>query len=322
MRKSSAIVSRAAVAAGVLLSTWLPARAADMFTVGSVGSIDTMPAGMGGDADLRDVAIGLRAAWLARGHSVQQLGAISAPVITGGTVNASTITIGNAGEFPSVQISYATGAPGLYAIEVTFVSPNGKTSYSGGYGTFYYTKRGTEKFAIAAPLSLYASPGKWSIASATIIDNAGTMTTYDASQLQPLFKNLSFTVINTGLVAKAPPKIISGKLLNTTVSLSAQVPFLKATITANDRREPGIYQAYVTISPPGNPYAFYSILPNALPVKAGRIKANNVINPGSPTGTWSIVGFGVCDYAFNCSSSTDDSAIVALFGTDTFTVTP
>jgi hypothetical protein len=271
---------------------------------------------------LRDTAIALRAQWLARGHSVQQLATLSAPVITGGSVTPSTITVGAAGEFPSLSVTYSTDTPGLSYVDVEFVSPNGKTAYGGSYATYYYTQSGNLNFAIVSPLSLYASPGQWSIAGATIVDNAGNMTSYDASQLKSLFSSLTFTVINSGPTDTAAPKIKSGQLLNDTVSLSAKFPALKATITASNKAGPGIWEAYVIISPPGNPYSYYSVLPNALPVPAGKNKANNVFGAYSETGTWSIVGYGVCDYAFNCSGSTQDSDVIALFGTDTFTVTP
>ncbi len=309
LRKSNAFLLCTALAAGVTLAA-RPGNAAP-----------AAPAAAH-QPSLRDTAIAQRAQWLGRGHSVQQLATLSAPVITGGSVTASTITVGAAGEFPSLSVAYATDTPGLNFIAVEFASPNGQTSYGGGYATPYYTQSGMVSFAIVTPLSLYASPGKWTLVSATVIDNAGDMTTYGADQLRALFSSLSFTVINSGPADKAAPKIKAGQLLNDTVSLGAKFPVLKATITASNKGGPGIYQAYVIISPPGNPYSYYSYLPNALPVKAGRIKANNVFDAYSQTGTWSIVGYGVCDYAFNCSGSTADADIVALFGTDTFTVTP
>jgi hypothetical protein len=324
MRKSSGILSRAALAAGVGLAACPPATAADL--TAAIGRAQALPANTMPDpslqSKLRDRAIALRADWLARGHSVQQLAATAAPSITGGSVTASTITVGDAGQFPSLTVAYTTDTPGLNFIAVEFASPNGQTFYAGGYATWYYTTSGTLSFAIATPVNLYSSPGAWSLTAAEVIDNAGNFTLYNSTQLKTLFTNLSFTVVNTGPAANAPPTIKAGELLNDTVSLSAQFPVLAATITAKDGTGPGIYQAYVLISPPGGGYSYYSFLPNAKPIKGGKIKANNVFGSYSPTGTWNIVGYGVCDYANNCSGSTSDSAIVTLFGTDTFTVTP
>lgn len=322
MRKSSEFLSRAVLAAGVALVACPPAGAADLTAAAGHAGAAGLASAVSGQSHLRDMAIALRAQWLAHGHSVQQLATTSPPTLTGGSVTASTITVGTAGEFPSLSVSYSTDTPGLNFVSAEFVSPNGKTVYGGGYATPYYTQSGTVSFAIVTPLSLYASPGQWSLASVMLIDNAGNSATYTARQLKALFTGLTFTVVNDGPVAKAAPKILGGQLLNDTVSLSASFPVLAATITAKDQSGPGIYQAYVIISPPGGSYSYYSFLPNARPVKGGKIKANNVFGPSSPTGTWSIVGYGVCDYASNCSGSQNDSDVVALFGTDTFTVTP
>ena len=316
MPRSSLFLAQAAIAAGIGLTACPPSQAADL------ANPARMSAPQRPGASRQAIAAALRSAWLAQGHTVQQLATTAAPTITGGSVTASTITVGQAGQYPALSIAYKTDTPGVNFLSVEFASPNGKTTYSGGYGIYYHSDKGTVSFAIVNPVSLYASPGAWSLASATIYDNAGNSTTYTASQLAALFTGTSFTVVNNGPTAPAPPSIVSGKLLNTTVSVSTKFPVLAATITAKDGYGPGIYEAYVIISPPGGGYSFYSVLPNAKPVRAGMIKANNVFGPYSPTGSWTIVGFGVCDYAFDCSGSTADSDVVALFGTDTFTVTP
>jgi hypothetical protein len=319
MRKSSVLLPRAAFAACAALAACPSAGAAPTTSLAIPANNAALTQSR---QQTRDVAIALRAQWLARGHSVQQLAALAPPTITGGSVTASTITVGTAGQYPSLSVAYSADTPGLSYVSVTFLSPSGETAYGGSYSTWYYTQTGTVSFAIVTPLGLYAQPGNWSLASATLVDNAGNSTTYTASQLQALFTNLSFTVVNTGPSAKAPPKIKSGALLNDTVSLSAKFPVLAANITASDKDGPGIYQAYVLIQPPGQTYSYYSFLPNALPMARGKVHANNVFASYSPTGTYAIVGFGVCDYANNCSGSNSDAAVVALFGTDSFTVTP
>jgi hypothetical protein len=319
MLKPSLCLSTASLAAAIGLTACPPSHAADL-AFAMAGETATAPR-LAGTAR-PDLAVALRSAWLAQGHSVQELATTSAPTITGGSVTASTITVGNAGEYPALAVDYKTDRTGADYISVEFASPNGKTFYGGGYGIAYHTVTGTVSFAIVAPVNLYASPGTWSLAGATIYDNAGNSTTYTASQLAALFTATNFTVVNSGAAAPAPPAIVSGKLLNNTVSVSAKFPLLAATITAKDGYGPGIYEAYLIVSPPGGAYSFYSVLPNARPVRSGVIKANNLFGPYSQTGTWSIVGYGVCDYAFNCSGSTADSDIVALLGTDTFTVTP
>ncbi len=272
--------------------------------------------------DLSGVGQKLRAQWLARGHSVQHLAPLTPPTITGGAVTASTITIGTAGQYPSLSLSYQTDTPGLSFVSVEFASPNGQTVFSGAYPTDYYTQAGTLNFATVQGLNLYSAPGQWSLVSATIFDNAGNSKTYSASQLKALFTNLSFTIVNTGAVDEKPPTILSGQLVNDTVSLSAPLPTLAAKILAKDNNGPGMYIAYVQISPPGGGYSFYDLVPYPEPVDRGRLKANNLFDQFSPTGTWSIVAYGVCDYAGYCSGSSNESDVISLFGTDTFTVTP
>lgn len=308
MRISSGFLSGVAVLAGMAGAPSSPAQAAN--------------SAWASGQDPQDRASALRAEWLARGHTVQELAATAPPRLTGGNVTASTITAGKAGEFPSLRVAFATDTPGLSSILLTFASPNGETFYGGGYGTFGYEQSGDVSFAIVTPISLYAAPGQWTLVNATVFDNAGNSTSYGSFQLAALFKNLSFTVVNPGPVASAPPRILAGHLLNTTVSLSTTLPELLATLQVKDGQGPGVYQDYVIIQPPGATYQFYSFLPNPKPVRGGTLQANSIFGPNSPTGTWTITGYGSCDFANNCSGSMRDADVVALFGTDSFTVTP
>jgi len=322
MRKSSEVLAFAALVACAALAKCPPASAADLRDLRATANTRGALVTASSQSHTHDLDIALRAQWLAHGHSVQQLASLAPPTVTGGSVTASTITVGVAGEYPALSVAYTTDTPGLNYVAAEFVSPSGETAYGGQYVTAYYTQGGTLSFAITTPLSLYAQPGKWTLSALKLGDNAGNTTTYNATQLASLFKNLSFTVVNTGPSIKAPPKITAGSLLNTTVSLSARFPALQATITASDKGGPGIYEAYLLIQPPGVPYNEYAVLPNPEPIKAGKIKANSVFNAFSPTGTWKIIGYAVCDYAYNCEGSTTDADVVQLLGTDTFTVTP
>jgi hypothetical protein len=263
----------------------------------------------------------LRAQWLARGHTLAQAAQSGEPAITGGTVTAATLAVGDPQAYPNITVSYTAGAAGYNSTEFTFVSSSGQSFYNAGTSVPYFTQSGTISFASIVPLALWSQPGKWRLAGATVYDNAGNSTIYTEHQLAKLFTNRSYTVTNSGLWDGRAPKILSGKLRNDTVSLSATYPALKAVITASDAGS-GIYVAYVFIQPPGQTYYEAAIIPNAVPVRHGAIKAFDPLNEYDPTGTWGIIGYAVCDVASNCAGSTNQSDVLALFGTDSFTVTP
>jgi hypothetical protein len=262
----------------------------------------------------------IRARWIAAGHSPEQAPGDTL-AITGGTVAETTVTIGVPSNYPTLTMKYTAGTAGLNFISVEFVSPNGRTLYSGGYSQGGYTEAGKVAFALTGPLNLYSQPGKWTLYAATIYDNAGNATNYDQAGLATLFRHTTFQVKNTGTVDDAGPKIRSGKLQKNPVSLSAKLPTLKATISASDHGS-GLYLAYVFIQPPGQTYSLASIAALPLPLTHGNLPAYNLFATSDPTGTWGITGFAVCDFAQNCVGSMTDADVVALFGTDNFTVTP
>ncbi len=270
-----------------------------------------------GAAPAQARAAELRAKYLASGHKDARG---TAPAITGGAVTASTLTVGEAGQYPTITFSYQTDTPGLNSVYFTFASPNGEAFYSANFGEPGYTTSGTASFANIATPGLWSQPGAWTLTGISIVDNAGTTTSYDAKQVAQLFTGLSYSVVNNGLVDGIPPHLRGGKIVNDTVSLSDRYPLLKVKLPATDAGS-GLQIGYVIISPPGGGYAFYEAVPLPLPVGKADIQAYTVFSPYDPTGTWSIVGFAVCDFANNCTGSTAQSAVIALLGTDTFTVT-
>jgi hypothetical protein len=259
----------------------------------------------------------LHATYLASGHRNART---TAPAITGGAVTNATLTVGEAGQYPSIAFSYQTDTPGLNSVYFTFTSPNGEAFYSATFGEPAYTTSGTASFANLGTPGLWSQPGAWTLASVTILDNDGASTTYDAKQVAKLFTGVSYTVVNNGLVDGTPPHLKGGKLVNATVSLSDKYPQLKVRLAATDAGS-GLQIGYVIISPPGNPYAFYEDVPLPLPVAKADIQAYTVFSPYDQTGTWNIVGYAVCDFAYNCTGSTAQSDVIKLLGTDTFTVT-
>jgi hypothetical protein len=272
-------------------------------------------------AQVRGTEAALRAQWLASGHTAAQLTTLAPPSVTGGAVTAATLTVGKPGQYPTISTSFATDTPGLGELYYVFASPSGQSVYYAAYGAPAYTRKGTVTFRNVSPPSLWSQPGAWTLVSLSIIDGAGTETTYDAAQIASLFKNTSYTIVNSGLVDDKAPRILSGKIATPTVSLSARYPLLRAAIDSVDTGS-GLWEGYILVSPPGASYSEYEDVPLAMPLKRGDVNVDTVFTTGDPTGTWSITGFAVCDYAMNCTGSTNDADVMALFGTDTFTVTP
>jgi len=258
----------------------------------------------------------LTAKWQAAGHSAA---ATAAPTITSGAVTAATLTAGEGGQYPTIKFAYKAAA-GLSAVSFVFLSPNKQTYNSADYYEPSYATGGTISFASIAQLSPWSAPGTWTLTAVKITDLAGNSTVYSGSQVQSLFKARTYTVANTGLADQVPPHIVRGSLPSNTVSLSAAYPLLVASITAADAGS-GIWLAYVLIQQPGQSYSFYEQVPVPLPVARGAINADTVFASFDTPGTYNIVGYGVCDFAQNCTVGSTPAEVTALFGTDTFTLT-
>jgi hypothetical protein len=258
------------------------------------------------------------AAWRAAGH--RALPGSAPPAITAGAVTASTLTAGQPGQYPSMSFTYQASA-GLASVNFVFTSPNGQAYNFADYFEVAYATSGTISYASISQLSPWSQPGKWTLSAIKITDLAGTSTIYQAAQVAALFPAKTYTVVNTGLSDGIPPKVIRGSLPSPTVSLSSKFPLLKASITASDSGS-GLWLAYVQFQPPGSTLQYYEDVPVPLPVAKGAINADTIFASYDSPGTYAIVGYGVCDFAQNCTIDNNDADIVKLFGTDSFTLTP
>jgi hypothetical protein len=306
------------IAAAMLLQTALAAPASAGLPLGRI----IVQPGESPVMALHEAQIGARtaapiAAWRASGHGRP---ATAAPTITGGAVTAATLTAGQGGQYPSISFTY-TAPAGLSSVDFVFVSPSGQAYNFADYNEPGYVTGGTISFASIVQLSPWSQPGKWTLTAVKVTDRAGASTIYTTAQVDALFPAKTYTVANTGLYDAIPPKITKGRLPSATVSLSAKYPVLKASITASDAGS-GILIAYVVIQQPGQTQSFYENVPVPLPVAKGAINADTVFATYQSTGTYSIVGYGVCDFAFNCTTSSSDADVIKLFGTDSFTITP
>jgi hypothetical protein len=247
------------------------------------------------------------------------------PSISGGAVTAATLTAGQPGQYPSISFSYQANA-GLASVSFVFTGPQAKHTTGDVYNfaDLYesgYVTGGTISFASISQLSPWSQPGTWTLSAIKITDLAGASTIYTAAQVAALFTAKTYKVVNTGPSDGIPPKILGGRLPSPTVSLSAKFPLLTAAIHASDAGS-GIWIAYIVFQPPGQSFTEYEDVPVALPVTRGWINADTVFASYDSPGTYTIVGYGVCDFAQNCTTSTSDADVIKLFGTDSFTLTP
>jgi hypothetical protein len=127
------------------------------------------------------------------------------------------------------------------------------------------------------------------------------------------------------------PTISSGVLLNHTVSLGGVLPYLGVQVTVSDNLSGVISGQLYLNMPDGQPYR--GLFPDAypvietgtygpLPVTSGSFQFGDGFGPGLPTGTWTITGYQICDVANNCLTDTKAADVMALFRTNTITVTP
>jgi hypothetical protein len=298
-----------------------PAHAADPAATRVIVAPGTSPLLAVYAGRARQAAASLRGAWRRAGHTARDAAAVAPPAITGGTVSGRNLAVGDPTAYPRIKFAYRTGTPGLSAVDFIFTSPNQQAAYYAAYNEPDYSTEGLHSFDATSPPALWSQPGTWTLASIQIIDRAGNMTTYDAGQIATLFHTPSYSVVNTGLVDALAPVITAGKLYNTTVSLSATYPLLRASITASDHGS-GLFLAYLLIQAPGSTDGFYEDVPLPRPKISEAVNADTVFASYDTTGTWSIIGFAVCDFAMNCSGSVKPADILALFGTTTFNVTP
>ena len=253
---------------------------------------------------------------------------VGAPVLVAGTISVAAINVATPVNKPTITFSYSAPAT-LVAWGFTFTAPHGAMRGLGAatvmapaldYG-FTRPKAPRGRLCQTPGLHLACSRKQdWTLTSASLTDAAGTTTTYNQTQLAALFPSLALTVSNSGKQSIVPPTISVGKLLNTTVRLSSPLPYVGAQVTVTSSVA-GAYsgQLYLTM-PNGQPYVNFGTTGPA-PVSKGAFQFGDNIAAGSPTGTWMIAGYQVCDIVGNCLTDKIPADVTKLFGRSTFTVT-
>ncbi len=240
--------------------------------------------------------------------------------LTGGKVLRPSLTVGRPKSYIALQFGFTAGNIGFNSASFTFTAPVGGRTVTVVFTQSLYSVADTEAFSFDAAFPFFTAPGTWTLTGATLADNAGNTATYDAGQLARLFTPDSFTVVNNGVVAAYPPVIGKGVLASTTISLSSKFPQLKAAVHVNDTPT-GVTQALLFLQPPGQTYEQAQLVTIGLPVKAGVVSMYDTFYPSSPTVAWTIKEYLVCDFAGNCSGSSDPATIISLFGTNIINVT-
>jgi hypothetical protein len=276
------------------------------------------------------------AALMQIGGTLAAEAAAAPPMLLAGYISGANVGVGTPAAAPI--ITFAFTAPGTIASwQFIFTAPHGEllslgctTVQAGGLrppaGTF-----GTISCQKPDWISLYAEAGTWRMTAAYLLDIAGNITIYDEAQLASLFPSLTLNVSNTGPQDYVAPTVSAGTLLNRTVSRSGVFPYVGVQVTVSDNLSGVIGGQLYLNMPNGQPYrglypSAYPVIETGtygpLPVTSGSFQFGEGFGPNVPTGTWTITGYQVCDVANNCLTDTKAADVLALFGTNTITVTP
>jgi hypothetical protein len=246
----------------------------------------------------------------------------AAPTLVSGKLVTTTLATTAQPATPTIKFKYS--APGLYNYAYfEFYSPSGQIFIVAYAAALPSSASGTVTFEDPLEyLSLYAEPGAWTLSEATIVDGSFNYTSYNATQLASLFPSVKLKVTNSGVVDYTPPTISSGKIKTKKVSLKSAFPYFEAYLNATDNAS-GVAFPIVFISPPGSDFGLSYDVVVPLPKLKGTFLSATPVTAFSPTptGTWTIVGYGAADAALNYFEDLTAADVQKLFGTTTFEVT-
>jgi hypothetical protein len=276
------------------------------------------------DSLLAERAAALRANWAARTAEPAPATTYAMPSITKGTLVTKTLSVQAPLPSPVLALTFETDTPGLSSVYYSFTSPVGNLYLTNTYTSPLPTTKGTLTLqahnTAFGLLGGYAPPGTWTLTYVDICDTAGDCQYYQPPQLATLFNRVTFTVTNPGTADTTPPAIVSGKILTPKVKLSAANPIFLAEFKVTDTIS-GVAYAQVFIMPPGSNSSFADDYATPQPVLNGNVVAGTTLETTSPTGTWTIYGYGACDVAGNCFSDFTAADVLTVFGKNSFVVT-
>jgi hypothetical protein len=271
----------------------------------------------------------LRAAWIGAGHSIPT----SAPVITSGKILTPTIKTTVAPAAPKFSVTF-NGSTRLSSVEAVFSSKSTAQELEVEYstpegalaptsGTIVIQQPGRPiSFFSPENFTLYSAPGTWTLSYLLIADTAGNTNVYDESQIATLFGGANtITVTNPASPDTAAPIVSAGTILTPTVHIKSATPSFGAQLTVSDNLSGAFFSCVFIEAPGATTSSCYDNFSPA-PTLSGNLRTWDYIGSTGKTGTWTITGYEVCDAATNCLLVFNNaSAVQALFGTTTFTVT-
>lgn len=262
-------------------------------------------------------AAALRQAWRASGHQATS----NPPVVKSGEFSGKP-NVTQAPDGVSLEVNFTTDTPGLEAIDACFYSQTSGQGWCELYFSTYGAPPMTSgKVTIEYPdlFGHYAAAGTWTLEYLEIVDNSGNYSTYDQTQLASLFPSLDITLTNKATSDTAPPMVSTGKVLTPIVHLST-APSFGTKLDVSDNLS-GVSQAYVIVCEPGgSTYCYDAYADQSSQLLSGEVQPWAFLGSSAPTGTWSIYGYGICDWANNCTFDSNSSDVKSLFGTTTFKV--
>jgi hypothetical protein len=253
---------------------------------------------------------------------------ITEPSLVAGKVVTPRIFIGRPPGIPQVELELDAGTVGADSVNVQMTSPSGAHSVQAFYVSLplYPPQSRHMKFTlqINSPFSsggfgLYTEAGKWTVQSVSVNSKDGNTVNYNGSELASVFPNATVDIVNR-TEDVTPPTVGSGAILTPTVSLSSTSPLFAASLAAADALS-GVASVGLTIQPPGTGFPLYAYVNLAAPLLKGTAYPAVSFTTQSVTGTYSITGYSVCDYAGNCVSDNVAADIKKTFGSTMFEVT-
>ncbi len=280
----------------------------------------------------KQLTTNLQAQWAKRVAAGKVPPTFVEPSLLRGRIVRPRVVLLKAPGAPEVELTLDPGTVGVSNISIFMTSPSGaQTIVAGLLGVPAYPPISAgEKLtflvlpSIGGPSSdfgLYTENGIWTLSQIVIQGNNGNQITYSAKDLASLFPSVAVDIVNRGSVDLTPPTVGAGTIVTPTVSLSGASPVFVASLDVADNLS-GVRSVDLSISGPGTGFNVGSYAQITGPLLKGQAYSTLPIGGTFPTGTYTINGFTVCDYAGNCAPFNSAAEVKATFGTTTFQVTP
>ena len=275
------------------------------------------------------IVAALRVQWQQRLRTGQVPAEVVEPKATAASILTPTIDVTQAPGVPEMQLRLNAGTVGLASFQVALISPSGSHVINRFVEVPNYPSAPVNKvFKIqisenGSGLGLYAEPGAWTLFLVQLYANDGSVISYAANTLTPLFQGPStVNVLNPGTPDTTPPEIGAGSILTPTVSLSSSAPVLAVKVPVRDDLS-GVASGFLVFTGTGSQTARISASPVILsPAMSGSVTAAaNLSYTNPPAGTYELTQATMCDAAGNCKQLSTPAEIAAHFSPSTFSVT-